>query len=97
MSLLNEAELSNALDELNDWRVDEERPALFKNFQFKNFNEAFRWMTGVALYAEKADHHPEWKNVWNKVDVVLTTHDAGGITKKDIELARFMDKLTPST
>lgn len=93
MSLLNEAELSNALDELNDWRVDESRPALCKNFQFKNFNVAFRFMTGVALYAEKADHHPEWKNVWNKVDVTLTTHDAGGITKKDIQLAKFMDKL----
>ncbi|EEQ97150.1 pterin-4a-carbinolamine dehydratase, putative [Perkinsus marinus ATCC 50983] len=64
-----------------------------RNFQFRNFNEAFGFMTRVALYAEKADHHPNWYNVYNKVDVELSTHDAGGVTEKDFSLAEKMDKI----
>lgn len=68
-----------------------ERDALSKSFRFADFNAAFGWMTRVALAAEKADHHPEWFNVYNRVEVVLTTHDAGGVTAKDVALARLMD------
>ncbi|KAF4713393.1 putative pterin-4-alpha-carbinolamine dehydratase [Perkinsus olseni] len=64
-----------------------------RNFKFRNFNEAFGFMTRVALYAEKADHHPNWYNVYNKVDVELSTHDAGGVTEKDFSLAEKMDKI----
>ncbi len=67
------------------------RPALQKEFKFSNFSEAFGFMTRVALMAEKMDHHPEWSNVYNKVSVVLSTHDAGGITEMDFKLAKMMD------
>lgn len=69
----------------------EGRSALQKSFKFSNFNEAFGFMTRVALMAEKMDHHPEWFNVYNRVDVTLSTHDAGGITELDFKLAEFMD------
>ena len=61
-------------------------------FKFGSFAEAIGWMVSVAVYADKKDHHPEWRNVYNKVDVVLTTHDAGGVTALDLQLAAFMDK-----
>jgi 4a-hydroxytetrahydrobiopterin dehydratase len=80
-----------ALSELPKWRSVEGRDAITRHFQFKNFNAAFAFMTRVALLAEKMDHHPEWSNVYNKVDVTLSTHDAGGVTKKDIEMARAME------
>jgi 4a-hydroxytetrahydrobiopterin dehydratase len=67
------------------------RDAIAKTFKFKDFNAAFGFMTRVALWADKHDHHPEWFNVYNRVEVVLTTHDAGGVTQNDIDLARFMD------
>ena len=70
----------------------EGRPALQKSFKFSNFNEAFGFMTRVALMADKMDHHPEWFNVYNRVDIVLSTHDAGGITELDFKLAKFMDE-----
>lgn len=75
------------------WREAEGRDALAKRFVFRDFNAAFGWMTRVALWAEKWDHHPEWANVWRTVDVTLTTHDAGGLTEKDLRLARKMDEL----
>ena len=74
--------ISDILNELPGWEQHASRPALVKTFSFKDFNEAFSWMTKVALYAEKINHHPEWFNVWNKVDVTLTTHDAGTVTDK---------------
>jgi 4a-hydroxytetrahydrobiopterin dehydratase len=70
---------------------EEERDAITREFVFPDFNRAFAFMTQVALAAEKADHHPEWSNVYNKVRVTLSTHDAGGVTQKDLDLARFID------
>lgn len=85
-----------ALARLQGWRAVEGRDAIAKDFRFKDFNAAFGFMARVALHAEKADHHPEWSNVYNRVDVVLATHDAGGVTDKDVELARFMDQAAAS-
>lgn len=81
-----------ALTALNGWKEAPSRDAIAKTFLFKDFNAAFGFMTRVALFAEKTDHHPEWSNVYRTVDVVLSTHDAGGLTEKDIRLARFMDE-----
>ena len=80
-----------ALAGLDGWRAAEGRDALVKSFRFKDFNAAFGFMTRVALLAEKMDHHPEWSNVYNRVDVLLATHEAGGVTERDVEMARFMD------
>lgn len=74
------------------WTLAEGRDSLQKSFRFKDFNAAFGWMTRVAMEAEKLDHHPEWTNVWNRVEVVLTTHDAKGLTELDLALARAMDR-----
>jgi len=82
-----------ALAKLSGWREVKDRDAITKRFQFKDFNEAFGFMARAALVAEKLDHHPEWFNVYNKVDVTLSTHDAGGLTDLDIRLADAMDKL----
>lgn len=85
--------LAIALAQLPDWRAGEgEREALVRTFRFADFNTAFGFMSRVALMAEKLDHHPEWFNVYNRVDVTLTTHDAGGVTELDVKLARFMDQ-----
>lgn len=84
----------SALLLLEGWSATEGRDAIHKTFTFKNFNEAFSFMTGVAMQAEKLDHHPEWTNVYNRVSVTLTTHDAKGVTERDVALALFMDKLT---
>ena len=81
-----------ALAQLPGWRAVDGRDAISKNYTFADFNAAFGFMTRVALKADKMDHHPEWSNVYNKLDVVLTTHDAGGVTAKDVELAAFMDE-----
>ena len=83
---------AEALAGLAGWRDAEGRDAIEKTFRFKDFNSAFGFMARIALKAEKMDHHPEWFNVYNKVDVILATHDAGGVTELDIELARFMDQ-----
>ena len=83
---LERAELLSA-----GWAMVEGRDAVKKSFAFKNFVEAFGWMTKVALRAEKLNHHPEWFNVYNRVDAVLSTHDAGGLTELDLKLARAMD------
>jgi 4a-hydroxytetrahydrobiopterin dehydratase len=81
-----------ALAQLKGWRAVDGRDAIAKQFRFADFSAAFAFMTRVALKADKMDHHPEWSNVYNKVDVVLTTHDSDGVTDKDVELARFMDE-----
>jgi 4a-hydroxytetrahydrobiopterin dehydratase len=86
-----------ALAKLSGWREVKDRDAITKRFQFKDFNEAFGFMARAALVAEKLDHHPEWFNVYNKVDVTLSTHDAGGLTDLDIRLAEAMEKLDAPT
>lgn len=83
---------SAALARLEGWQAEVDRDAISKEFRFKDFNAAFGFMARVALYAEKHDHHPEWHNVYNRVDVVLSTHSAGGVTDKDVALAHFMDQ-----
>ena len=80
-----------ALQELSGWTDVDGRDAIGRVFTFKNFSEAFGFMTRIALVAEKNDHHPEWRNVYRTVEVVLATHDAGGVTALDIELARAMN------
>jgi 4a-hydroxytetrahydrobiopterin dehydratase len=80
-----------ALRSLPAWRAADGRDAIARSFAFADFNAAFGFMTKVALLAEKMDHHPEWFNVYNKVDVTLATHDAGGVTQKDIDMAKAMD------
>lgn len=77
--------------ELPGWTLEGEH--LKRSFRFADFGEAFAFMTRVALLAEKADHHPEWFNVWNRVDIALTTHDAGGLSKRDVALAKAIDTL----
>lgn len=86
---LTEAQI---MAELSGWSMVEGRPAIFKSFKFKSFHQAFGFMTEVALIAEKMDHHPEWFNVYSKVDVTLTTHSAGGVTTLDVKLAQAIDK-----
>jgi 4a-hydroxytetrahydrobiopterin dehydratase len=82
---------ADVLAQVPQWREHPERPAVERTFVFKDFNHAFGFMARVALKAEALDHHPEWTNVYNRVHVLLTTHDAGGLTHKDVTLARFMD------
>jgi len=82
-----------ALAKLNGWSEVAGRDAISRKFTFKDFNEAFGFMARAALAAEKLDHHPEWSNVYNKVEVTLATHDAGGVTQLDIDLAQTMDRL----
>ncbi len=84
-------ELKNALKRLPDWELVKDREAISRKFQFVDFDAAFAFMTRCALLAAKMDHHPEWFNVYNKVEVTLATHDAGGVTQKDIDLAVAMD------
>ena len=81
-----------AIARLDGWRAADGREAICKEFRFKDFNAAFGFMTRVALYADKHDHHPEWSNVYKTVEVTLSTHDSGGVTDKDIALAKAMDK-----
>jgi 4a-hydroxytetrahydrobiopterin dehydratase len=90
---LSAAERDAALRELPGWSKVEDREAIARTFSFKDFNEAFGFMARVALIAEKADHHPEWRNVYNTVEVVLATHDAGGVTAKDVALAQAMNAI----
>ena len=85
---------SNALAGLPGWDELKDRNAITKNYQLADFNAAFGFMSRVAIKAEKMDHHPEWFNVYNRVEVTLSTHDAGGVTQLDIELAEFMDEIT---
>lgn len=90
---LDEEERAAALDRLGDWDYDEARDAIRRQFLFADFSEAFAFMTRVALLAESHDHHPEWSNVWNRVDILLTTHDAGGLSSRDVKMATAIDEL----
>ncbi len=81
----------DALAELTDWGQVEDRDAIEKSFKFKSFNEAWGFMNRVALAAEKLNHHPEWSNVYNRVRIHLTTHEAGGLTQRDLDLAARID------
>jgi 4a-hydroxytetrahydrobiopterin dehydratase len=89
--MLKDAERREALRALQEWSWDEEAKAIRRSFRFRDFSEAFAFMTRVALAAEKADHHPDWSNSWNRVDVALSTHSEGGLTERDVALAREMD------
>lgn len=87
-------EVPQALADLPGWRrADDPRPAIARSLAFADFNAAWGFMNRVALKAETMDHHPEWSNVYNRVEVLLTTHDAGGVTDKDVALARFIDSI----
>ncbi|MBA8877914.1 4a-hydroxytetrahydrobiopterin dehydratase [Phyllobacterium myrsinacearum] len=88
---LKAEDLHTTLQELTGWSKTDGREAMSKTFKFKDFNAAFGFMTRTALVAEKMDHHPEWFNVYNRVEVTLATHDADGITELDIAMARAMD------
>jgi 4a-hydroxytetrahydrobiopterin dehydratase len=91
MKKLSAEELESALQSLPGWGRHGHREAIRRQYAFDDFAQAFSFMTQVALMAEKRNHHPEWSNVYNKVDVTLTTHDAEGVTRRDIELARYAD------
>ncbi|KAK0042788.1 pterin-4-alpha-carbinolamine dehydratase [Biomphalaria pfeifferi] len=92
---LNDEERISVLNPLKEsgWTLVEGRDAIYKEFLFKDFNQAFGFMSRVALKAEKMDHHPEWFNVYNKVQVTLNTHDVGGLSQRDITLANFMEQI----
>src|SRR5437870_3384292 len=90
---LTAAERTSALAKLKGWSDVTGRDAISRKFSFKDFNEAFGFMARAALIAEKLDHHPEWFNVYNRVEVTLSTHDAGGVTERDVKLAEAMDRL----
>lgn len=96
MQKLTAQERREALGRLSGWREIEGRDAIGKHFRFSDFNAAFGFMARVALVAEQMNHHPEWSNTWNRVDVTLTTHDAGGVTDRDIRLAEAMDRIAGS-
>lgn len=91
ISRLTEAELSALLAEAPAWTLREDGKALVRTFKFKDFNAAFGFMTRVALYADKHDHHPEWFNVYNRVEVTLTTHDADGLSQRDVAMVRAIE------
>ncbi|NWK94121.1 4a-hydroxytetrahydrobiopterin dehydratase [Sphingobium lactosutens] len=90
---LTEEERALALADLPEWTPVAEPEGISRRFTFADFNAAFGFMTRVAILAEKADHHPEWSNVYNRVDIVLTTHDAGGLSQRDIDLAHAIERL----
>lgn len=94
--LLSPADLDQQLSELPQWHHHEAEKAIGRDFRFGDFAQAFGFMTQVALHAERMNHHPEWSNVYNRVQVRLTTHDAGGITALDLALARLMDQASHS-
>lgn len=90
---MTEAERADALVALPEWTLRTDGVAIERSFKFRDFGEAFGFMARVALLAEKHDHHPEWSNVYNRVAIVLTTHDAGGLSERDTKMARAIDKL----
>ncbi|VDK68893.1 unnamed protein product [Litomosoides sigmodontis] len=96
LMILNEEQRKQLLQPLinKGWRMVEGRDAIRKNLQFKNFSEAFGFMTQIAMYAEKMNHHPEWFNAYNKIEVTLSSHDVNGLSEKDIKLASYIEKLS---
>jgi 4a-hydroxytetrahydrobiopterin dehydratase len=93
---LQGAARANALRSLPGWREVGGRDAIAKDFKFGDFNAAFGFMSQVAMMAERMDHHPEWSNVYNRVEITLSTHEAGGLSERDVKLAQFIDKIAPS-
>jgi len=91
MIRLSQVDIGNELKGLSGWSIRNEK--LHKEFQFESFNQAFGFMTRAAMEIEKMNHHPEWFNVYNKITIELTTHDAGGITKNDVSLAKILNSL----
>jgi 4a-hydroxytetrahydrobiopterin dehydratase len=91
MKKLSDTERTAALKDLGGWKLQSDRDAIERSIKFKDFSAAWGFMNRVALAAEAADHHPEWFNVYNRVDIVLSTHDAGGLTAKDVALAEKID------
>ena len=91
ISRLTDAEVSALLAELPGWTLREDGKAIVRTFRFADFNAAFGFMTRVAIYADKADHHPEWFNVYNRVEMTLTTHDADGLSARDAAMARVIE------
>lgn len=87
---------ASALAQLDGWEAVDDRDAIRRDFTFKSFNEAFGFMTRIAMQAEKMNHHPEWSNVYNQVTITLTSHDVQGVTERDLALARFIDELVPA-
>ncbi|EGD57339.1 pterin-4-alpha-carbinolamine dehydratase [Novosphingobium nitrogenifigens DSM 19370] len=92
LTRLSPAECDEGLARLPAWSLADDGLAITRRFLFSDFAEAFAFMTRVAILAEKADHHPEWFNVWNRVDIRLTTHDAGGLSRRDLALASAIDR-----
>lgn len=90
---LSDAQRDEALAALPTWSLREDGLAITRELKFADFNEAFGFMTRVALHADRVDHHPEWFNVYNKVAIMLTTHDAGGVSERDLKMAQFIDRL----
>jgi 4a-hydroxytetrahydrobiopterin dehydratase len=91
---LTTEERATTLAQLNCWQIVKDRDAIQRSLKFADFNEAFGFMTRVAIKAQEMDHHPEWFNVYNKVDITLSTHEANGLTERDIQLASFIDSIT---
>ena len=91
MKALTKSEIDKEVDKLEDWI--HKGKFIHKEFEFENFRDAFGFMTSVAIEAEKADHHPNWKNIYNKVTISLTTHSSGGLTDKDFSLAATIDEI----
>jgi 4a-hydroxytetrahydrobiopterin dehydratase len=91
---LTTEERATKLAQLSGWQVVKDRDAIQRKLQFADFNEAFGFMTRVAIKAQEMDHHPEWFNVYNKVEITLSTHEANGLTGRDIKLASFIDSIT---
>lgn len=95
---LDPTDIETAFSDLADWTLADDAKSIRKSFKFADFSTAFGWMTRVAMAAEKMDHHPDWSNVYATVSVSLSTHDAGGLTRRDFDLAAIMDRLAgPST
>lgn len=90
---LSDEERDAALAKLTDWTLRADGLAIEREFRFRDFSEAFGFMTRVALLAEQGDHHPEWSNVYNKLAITLTTHDAGGLSRRDADMAKAIDAL----
>ena len=88
----SDEKIKEFLKDLNGWKKSEKQSAIEKSFQFQDFNQAWAFMNRVALLAEKMDHHPEWFNVYNRVDIMLTTHDANGVSEHDIQMAHTIEK-----
>lgn len=92
MKLLSEREIETQLQRLVGWEFSAQKKCIHKQFAFKDFIQAFAFMTQVAIFSEKENHHPEWKNVYNKLWIELSTHDAGGVTQKDLDLATYINE-----